>query len=54
MRAIEVKGSVDRNRQLHLDEPLPIAGPSPVRIVSSYSSRESTRAKRKRSKSWMG
>jgi len=22
---------VDKNRQLHLDEPLPIAGPSPVR-----------------------
>ena len=33
MRAIEVKGNVDRNRQLHLDEPLPIAGPSSVRII---------------------
>ena len=33
MRAIEVKGNVDRNRQLHLDEPLPIAGPRSVRII---------------------
>jgi len=33
MRAIEVKGSVDKNRQLHLDEPLPIAGPRSVRII---------------------
>ena len=33
MRAIEVKGSVDKNRQLHLDEPRPLAGPSPVRII---------------------
>jgi hypothetical protein len=32
MKVIEVKGSVDENRQLHLDEPLPIMGPSPVRI----------------------
>jgi len=33
MRAIEVTGIVDEQRQLHLDEPLPIAGPTGVRII---------------------
>ena len=33
MRAIEVTGTVDEQHQLHLDEPLPIAGPTWVRII---------------------
>jgi hypothetical protein len=32
-KAIEVNGTVDRERQLHLDEPLPIDGPSRVRVI---------------------
>ena len=33
LRAIEVEGSVDEQRQLRLDAPLPIAGPSRVRVI---------------------
>jgi len=33
MKAIEVTGSIDEKSRLHLDEPLPIAGPSSVRII---------------------
>jgi hypothetical protein len=33
MKAIEVKGTVDEKSQLHIDEPLPIAGPSRVRVI---------------------
>ena len=33
LRAVEVTGSIDEHRQLHLDEPLPIAGPSRVRVI---------------------
>lgn len=33
MKAIEVMGTVDEKNQLHIDEPLPIAGPSRVRII---------------------
>lgn len=33
MKAIEVTGTVDEQRQLHLDEPLPIVGPSRVRVI---------------------
>ena len=33
MAAIETTGTVDEQRQLHLDEPLPIAGPSRVRVI---------------------
>lgn len=32
-KAIEVMGTVDKKSQLHLDEPLPIAGPSRVRVI---------------------
>jgi len=31
--AIEVTGTIDEQRQLHLDEPLPITGPSRVRVI---------------------
>ena len=31
--AIEVNGTIDEQRQLHLDEPLPIRGPSRVRVI---------------------
>ena len=33
MNAIETTGMVDENRRLRLDEPLPIAGPSRVRVI---------------------
>ena len=33
MRALEVTGTVDGRRQLHLDEELPIEGPSRVRVI---------------------
>lgn len=32
-RAIELTGVIDDKRQLHLDEPLPIVGPSRVRVI---------------------
>ncbi|HTE85484.1 MAG TPA: hypothetical protein VK821_12200 [Dehalococcoidia bacterium] len=32
-RAIEVTGTIDARRQLHLDEPLPLSGPSRVRVI---------------------
>lgn len=33
MRAIETTGTVDDQCQLHLDNPLPIVGPSRVRVI---------------------
>ncbi len=33
MKAIEVAGTIDSERQLHLDRPLPIEGPSRVRVI---------------------
>ena len=33
MNAIETTGIVDAQHQLRLDEPLPIAGPSRVRVI---------------------
>ncbi len=33
LRAIEVEGQIDEQRQLHLDGPLPVAGPSRVRVI---------------------
>lgn len=33
MKAIEVTGTVDKRHRLLLDEPLPINGPSKVRII---------------------
>jgi len=33
MKAIEVTGTIDEQRELHLDEPLPIVGPSRVRVL---------------------
>ncbi len=32
-KALEVTGTIDTQRRLHLDEPLPIAGPSRVRVI---------------------
>lgn len=37
MKAIEVMGTVDEKSQLHIDEPLPITGPSRVRIIVLFS-----------------
>ena len=33
VRAIEVEGEIDEERRLHLDAPLPVAGPSRVRVI---------------------
>ena len=33
LRAIETTGTVDRDHRLVLDSPLPIAGPSRVRVI---------------------
>lgn len=33
LRAIETTGTVDEQRRLHLDERLPIEGPSRVRVI---------------------
>ena len=33
MTAIEMTGTVDENRQLHLDGALPFAGPKRVRVI---------------------
>jgi hypothetical protein len=33
LKAIEVGGTIDEQRRLRLDEPLPIAGPSRVRVI---------------------
>ena len=32
-KALEVAGSIDEQQQLHLDTPLPIAGPIRVRVI---------------------
>ena len=33
LKAVEVTGAIDDRHELHLDEPLPIAGPSRVRVI---------------------
>ena len=33
LRAVELDGTIDEQRRLHLDEPIPIAGPSRVRVI---------------------
>ena len=33
VKALELTGTVDEKRQLHLDEPLPLMGPSRVRVL---------------------
>ena len=33
IKAIEVGGEIDEQRQLHLDEPLPISKPGRVRVI---------------------
>lgn len=33
LKALEVTATIDEHRQLHLDAPLPIAGPSRVRLI---------------------
>ncbi len=36
LTAIELTGVVDEHRQLHLDQPLPLIGPKPVRVIVLY------------------
>lgn len=33
MRAIEVKGTIDDQRRLHVDDPLPVDSPGTVRVI---------------------
>jgi hypothetical protein len=33
LKALDVVGTIDEQRQLHLDEPLPIVGPRRVRVI---------------------
>ena len=33
LKALEVVGTIDEQRRLQLDEPLPIVGPGPVRVI---------------------
>ena len=33
MKAIEIAGTIDSKRELHLDTPLPVDGPSRVRVI---------------------
>ncbi len=33
LKAIEVDGAIDEQRQLHLNAPLPLVGPSRVRVI---------------------
>jgi hypothetical protein len=33
LRAIEIGGTIDEKHQLHLDRPIPIDGPSRVRVI---------------------
>jgi hypothetical protein len=33
LKALELMGTVDEQGQLHLDQPLPMAGPSQVRVI---------------------
>ena len=40
MHAIETTGMVDEQRQLRLDEPLPISGPARVRVIVLFSDSE--------------
>jgi hypothetical protein len=33
LKAVAVDGTIDEHRQLHLDDPLPVNGPSRVRVI---------------------
>ncbi len=33
LKALEVAGTIDEHRHLHLDTPLPVAGPTRVRVI---------------------
>ena len=33
MNSLEVAGTIDNKRELHLDTPLPVVGPSQVRVI---------------------
>jgi hypothetical protein len=36
MNAIEMAGTVDEHRRLHLDDSLPVAGPARVKVIVLY------------------
>ncbi len=36
LTAIETTATIDENRQIHLDSPLPVAGPMRVRVIVLY------------------
>lgn len=37
LSAVEVTGTIDENRHLQIDEALPVAGPTRVRVIVLYS-----------------
>jgi hypothetical protein len=39
-KAFDVNGTIDTERQLHLDAPLPVGGPSRVRVLILFSEDE--------------
>ncbi len=40
IKAVEVTGTVDERRELHLDEPLPVAGSGPVRVIVLFEGKD--------------
>jgi hypothetical protein len=40
LKAIEVEGAIDEEHHLHLDAPLPITGPSRVRVIILFPEQE--------------
>ncbi len=48
MKAIETSGTIDQQRRLILDEPLPVAGPTRVCVIILLSTEPPARAERKR------
>jgi hypothetical protein len=40
LTAIEINGTIDEQRQLTLDEPLPVTGPRRVRVIVLYTDDE--------------
>jgi hypothetical protein len=40
LKAITVAGTIDEKRQLHLDDPLPVSGPSRVSVIILFPDEE--------------
>ncbi len=53
VRAIEVTGSIDEQRRLHLDEPLPFGGSGKVRVIVLISEEASESAEVSEEGEWL-